>query len=153
MTEEFKHGEEALPCFNCGTCTAGCAVREVHPGFDPRKIIRQVLLGRIDDGLLRETAWLCADCHTCSERCPQGVPVNEIIMALRHMAVKQGIVPAAYRGQMDTIHKSGHIYEVADFNKKRAKTGLPELRDDGAPYEKIYSSLGLDKVLKQEKEK
>ena len=32
-------------CLACGTCSAGCPLTGVS-GFDPRKIVRMVLLGR-----------------------------------------------------------------------------------------------------------
>ena len=38
-------GENIKLCFACGTCTAGCPVSDVDPEYNPRKIIREVLLG------------------------------------------------------------------------------------------------------------
>ena len=44
-------GENIKLCFSCGTCTAGCPVAEVDGEFDPRKIIRQVILGMRKEAL------------------------------------------------------------------------------------------------------
>lgn len=134
-----KHDEKT--CFACGTCTAGCPVADVNPEFDPRRIVRQVILGLVDDRTLAEIVWLCADCHTCQERCPQGVPVNDLIMALRNLSAKGGRVPQAYRVQIEAIRKDGRIYEIADFNKKREKAGLPALKDDGTDQAKVLTSI------------
>ena len=38
-------GENLKHCLGCGTCSAGCFVREVDKRFNPRKIGRMVLLG------------------------------------------------------------------------------------------------------------
>jgi len=130
-------------CFACGTCTAGCPVRDVEPSFDPRRIVRRVALDLVDDDLLKTEVWLCADCHTCSERCPQKVPVNEIVMALRNLAVRRGLVHPSYRAQVETIRKAGRVYEVEDWNKKREKSGLPTLRDDGSAARQVLESLGV----------
>jgi len=38
-------GENIKNCFACGVCTGGCPVSEINPTYDPRKIIRMILLG------------------------------------------------------------------------------------------------------------
>ena len=38
-------GAHITRCFACGTCTAGCPVREIDEKYNPRKIIHMVLLG------------------------------------------------------------------------------------------------------------
>lgn len=53
-------GENITKCFSCGTCTAGCPVREITDRYNPRRIIRMVLSpsgspgkGEADHGHLR----------------------------------------------------------------------------------------------------
>jgi heterodisulfide reductase subunit C len=38
-------GENLRHCLGCGTCSAGCFVREADKRFNPRKIGHMVLLG------------------------------------------------------------------------------------------------------------
>ena len=122
-------GRQMLRCFACGTCTAGCPVAEIDERYNPRRIIRMVLMGFKDEVLRSEFIWLCAGCYTCQERCPQGVRVAEVMRTLRNMAVEAGIVHPAFKAQAELIRGMGRIYEIEDFdNKKRVRAGLPELR-------------------------
>ena len=41
-------GENIKRCFLCGTCSAGCPVHELSDKYNPRKIIRMILLGMRD---------------------------------------------------------------------------------------------------------
>jgi heterodisulfide reductase subunit C len=121
-------GEHLLKCYACGTCTAGCPVREVDDRYNPRRIIRMVLLGMKDQVLRSEFIWLCSTCYTCSERCPQGVHLSTIMQVLKNIAVREGIVPPSFQIQAKAIREQGKLYEIEDFdNKKRARMGLPEL--------------------------
>jgi heterodisulfide reductase subunit C len=72
--------------------------------------------------------WLCAHCHACTERCPQGIIVAEVINAIKNYAVEQGYCPESYKVQLDLLRKMGRLYEVEDFDlKKRQKLGLPPI--------------------------
>ena len=78
---------EAAPCFQCGVCTASCPWGLVRgETFSVRKLIRQVQLGTLNE---QEDLWLCTTCSQCEPYCPRGVPVVEIIQALRYMMWKR----------------------------------------------------------------
>ena len=96
-------GENVKLCFACGTCTAGCPVSEVDPEFNPRKIIRQVLLGMRDETLSSPVLWRCAQCYSCTAKCPQNVKFREVVRALREMAVEAGAVDAAVPERVDEV--------------------------------------------------
>ena len=85
-------GENIKKCFSCGTCTAGCPVSEVAEEFNPRKIIRMVLLGMKKEVLSSKVIWYCCSCYTCYTQCPQNVKFTDIMAALRHLAIKEGYV-------------------------------------------------------------
>ncbi len=87
-------GENIKFCFACGTCTAGCPVSEVDPEFNPRKIIRQVLLGMRSDVLSSPLIWRCAQCYSCTAKCPQDVKFRGIVKTLREMAIDEGLADA-----------------------------------------------------------
>ena len=121
-------GEHLLKCYACGTCTASCPVREVDERYNPRRIIRMVLLGLKDEVLRSDFLWLCSTCYTCTERCPQGVHLTSVMRALKNLAVKEGRVHPSFRMQLETIRAQGKLYEIEDFdNKKRERLGLPAL--------------------------
>lgn len=121
-------GEHLLNCYACGSCTASCPVREVDERYNPRRIIRMVLLGLREEVLRADFLWFCSTCYTCTQRCPQGVHLTTIMRALKNIAVRDGILPSGYRMQLQALRANGKLYEIEDFdNKKRARLGLPEL--------------------------
>ena len=80
-------GANIRKCYACGTCTAGCPVFQVESGYNPRKLIRMILLGMRKEVLSSKSIWLCQRCAVCSANCPQDVDFSNIMMALRDMAV------------------------------------------------------------------
>ncbi len=86
-------GENIKKCFSCGTCTGGCPVFRVEDGYNPRKIIRMILLGMRKEVLSSKMIWLCARCYACTANCPQGVSFADIIVVLRDLAIKEGHAP------------------------------------------------------------
>ena len=77
-------------CFECGICTASCPVAELLPEYyNPRILLRSLPLG--NDKILKSAElWLCAWCYRCYRRCPQGLKLPEIFLAVRRFAVKSG---------------------------------------------------------------
>lgn len=125
---ESQAGAELARCFACGTCSSGCPVHDKHPDFDPRKIIRMILLGLEKELMESGVIWLCSTCYTCLERCPQRVGCAQIITEMRNIAAKEGNTPEAFQMQMEALRKFGRVYEIEDFdNKKREKMGLAVL--------------------------
>ena len=91
---DYPGGENIKLCYACGTCTAACPVAGVNDDFNPRKIIRQVLLGMRREVLASPMLWQCIQCYACYAKCPQNVKFRDIMKALRAMAVKEGHVKA-----------------------------------------------------------
>lgn len=124
-------GEGIRKCYACGTCTAGCPVRRFHPAFNPRRIIRMVLLGMRDHVVKEPFVWLCATCFTCQERCPQGVRISDLMRALKNMSVRSGNMPEGIPMQVNLLREKGTLYPLDEFdNKKRTKADLPPLSYD-----------------------
>ena len=126
-------GELIVRCFACGTCSASCPVRQVNDRFNPRRIIHMVLLGLKEKVLTDDFVWLCAGCFSCQERCPQGVKIGDLMTALRNIAVREGHIHPSFTAQMELLGKAGRLMEIGDFeNKKRARFGLPAIRQDAS---------------------
>ena len=89
-------GEKLKVCYACGVCTAGCPVSEVSEDFDPRKIVRMVLMGMKERVLSSDSIWYCTQCFTCSGHCPQNVKFTDIMRVLREMAVNEGYVDPSF---------------------------------------------------------
>ncbi|RKZ34880.1 heterodisulfide reductase [bacterium] len=145
-----RGGEKISHCFTCGTCTASCPVNEVDEAFNPRKIIRMIVLGMKDNVLNSDFMWLCAGCSSCQERCPQGVSITDIMMALKNIAVRNGITHPAFQVQASEIYKFGRLYEVGDLNDRREKLELPRIPEKPEPIRKIYELIGIDKLVESE---
>ena len=86
-------GKNIRKCYACGTCTAGCPVFQVDADYNPRKLIRMILLGMRKEVLSSKAIWLCARCYACTANCPQAVDFSDIMMVLRDMAVAEGPLP------------------------------------------------------------
>ena len=103
--KERPGGENISLCYACGTCTACCPVAALRAEFNPRKIIRQVQLGRRGEVLGSPEIWLCAQCHACTALCPQDARFAGVVRVLRELAVENGFVPP------DTAAKTAGIEE------------------------------------------
>ena len=100
---EQPGGENIKVCFSCGVCTAGCPVSAIDEHYNPRKIIRMVLLGMREEVLSSDFIWLCSSCYTCTAHCPQNVKFTEVMGALRELAVQEGYVPPSFPKQIQAI--------------------------------------------------
>jgi heterodisulfide reductase subunit C len=110
-------------CYQCGKCTAGCPM--VHEmDLVPRQLIRMLQLGFIDRALDAKTPWICANCMVCSARCPQGVDIAAIMLAVRRTAKKRGLRPMrdadifddAFVGNIRSFGKSNEAILAAKYN-------------------------------------
>jgi len=110
-------GEHVLDCFLCGTCTAGCPVSEIDGGFNPRKIMRQILHGDKDKTLSDGEIWKCYQCHTCVAHCPQDVRFADIIRALREIAVAEGIYDNELAAKINEIDINARKQRLTQVSK------------------------------------
>jgi heterodisulfide reductase subunit C len=137
-------GKNIKKCFSCGTCTAGCPVREVTESYNPRRILRMAILGMKKEVLSSQFIWLCSSCYTCFERCPQDVRVPELMNAIKNIAVREGYLPPSMKSQLDLLASFGRLLEVTEFeNEKRKESHLPLLHGQSEDIKKILEKLGF----------
>ncbi len=105
---ERPGAENIRKCYACGTCTAGCPVFHVEHRYNPRRIIRMILLGMREEVLKSQVLWLCAQCYVCSANCPQDVDFSNIVMSLRDMAMQEGYAPRALLEKIEDISTAAH---------------------------------------------
>ena len=96
-------GQNIKVCFACGLCTASCPVSSIDPQYNPRQIIRMVVLGMRKVVLSSGFIWLCSQCYTCQAHCPQNVNFADVMKALRNMAVKEGYVHPSFLGNIKEV--------------------------------------------------
>ncbi|MFH1135769.1 MAG: 4Fe-4S dicluster domain-containing protein [Pseudomonadota bacterium] len=140
----LRGAERIKLCYACGVCSARCPVGEINSGFDPRRIIRLIVLGLREEVLAGPWPWICSTCFTCQETCPQGVKFTEVMFAIKNMAARAGHFPPGLSAQPDLLRAKGRLYEISDFeNQKRAELDLPPLEEAPAHFEIILRDFHL----------
>ena len=88
---EIASAEEKFrTCIQCGVCSASCPMSDAME-FPPRKAVRMLLDGRLDEVVAGNTPWLCVSCHTCSARCPSQLLISDgLFPALRAAVMAAG---------------------------------------------------------------
>jgi Fe-S oxidoreductase len=88
-------------------------------------ILKEVMDGTIDlNDELIDTLFRCATCASCSEQCPSGVNVPEIIKQVRKDMVRIGSCHPAFVGMNKVLQRHTNIYgedEPEDFGRQRNK--------------------------------
>ncbi len=123
--------EKIRACINCGTCTGSCPSGR-RTAFRTRSAIRKVLTG--DVSVLEDIdIWLCSTCYYCYERCPRDIPVTDMIIKLRNIAVEEGhILDSHFVLANDIFYETGHgvhanLPEHQKWRDLRVSYGLPPL--------------------------
>ena len=155
ITPRFKHeiasepgGENIKSCFACGICTASCPIRAIDERYNPRKIIRMIMLGMKERVLRSDFIWFCSTCYACTDRCPQGVKFTDVMNAVKNRAVREGFIHPAFEQQVAILGRLGRLYDIDEFdNKKRTALGLPAVGRTGGLMARILTITGLDKII------
>jgi len=150
--EVMKHpgAEKIQMCFQCGTCTADCAIARFSDFYKPRKIARIVQLGLKNRLLGNPMLWLCTTCYTCVDHCPQGVEVSSIVRALRNMSVgNMNEMPFIYKVFASNVLKTGYVYLMPESRlKRRGAEGLPPLPKSNVEHvTKLFEATGFLETL------
>jgi coenzyme F420-reducing hydrogenase delta subunit/heterodisulfide reductase subunit C len=92
-------GEHLDVCFACGTCVSKCMIQQkVEPEYNPRRLIRMVMLGMKEEAFQNPTTWLCSACDLCYAACPQEIHISGVIGAVKQLAVEAG-----YSSPLETV--------------------------------------------------
>jgi coenzyme F420-reducing hydrogenase delta subunit/heterodisulfide reductase subunit C len=92
-------GEHLEACFSCGTCVSKCMIqRKVEPEYNPRRLLRMVMMGMRAEAFASPTTWLCSACDLCYPACPQQIHISEVIGAVKQLAVEAG-----YTSPLETV--------------------------------------------------
>lgn len=123
-------------CEQCGKCVSSCPVSRHMEGFNPRRIVAKVTLGRMEEILKSKELWTCTSCMKCKERCPENISPYDIILVLRNLTVRAGLShPESYDKTIEAVVENGVTREPLTL---RTRTG--EHHDRG--------SLGLNPIDK-----
>ena len=113
---EKAGGSNILRCIQCGTCSASCPLTD-HMDHAPRELFALIRDGHMEAVLRSNTPWYCVSCYRCVVRCPQEIPVTDLMYSLKQMAEDQGLVPGShkmpdlYRAFKQVVERYGRITE------------------------------------------
>jgi heterodisulfide reductase subunit C len=88
VIEATPGGERMVHCLQCGSCGGSCP-SGADMEYTPRALIAMINLGERDTVLAANTLWACVSCYFCTVRCPQEIPITEIIYSLKRIAIAE----------------------------------------------------------------
>src|SRR5271169_495316 len=135
---------EVRKCYQCGKCSSGCEMNRLDPPFRPHRFIRFVVLGEMERAVRDQGLWKCTTCFTCSDGCPQDIPVADVLWALRAAATQSGCASAVTGVQREAFLSVGRLHSID--NKKRAKAALPALPERSDAAARIFALLEKERV-------
>lgn len=153
LIAELSLAEKVRYCFQCGTCVGGCPVAGAEPRYNPRRLLEALARGEGEEVVCAEELWLCTLCHTCLERCPQGVNVSQVLTRLKEIAAGMGHVPESLQAELRAIESTGRAIPLsAPLERRRAQLGLPPqtLTTGLREIQTIIAATGLANVLAEE---
>jgi len=148
-------GQAVKSCFQCGTCTGTCPSGRLT-SLRTRMIIRKSILGLKKEVLSSPALWECMICFKCHEQCPRGVNIPVVMLALRNLAVREGVSPPeGYPKMAKSVFEEGAVQppqEVVtrDFESfSRASLKLPALSKpaDLGKFSRALGEIGLRKFI------
>jgi len=92
-------GEHLEMCYACGTCVSKCMIQQkVDPEYNPRRLLRLVMMGMREEAFKSPTTWLCSACDLCYPACPQEIHISGVIGAIKQLAIEAG-----YSSLLETV--------------------------------------------------
>ena len=116
VIESTPGGDRLVHCLQCGSCGGSCP-SGADMEFTPRTLIAMINAGDRDAVLAANTMWACVSCYLCTTRCPQNIPITDIVYCLKRMSIaehryKNTDAPALAKTFTDLVERFGRSYEV-----------------------------------------
>ncbi len=116
VIESTPGGERLVHCLQCGSCGGSCPSGG-DMEYTPRTLIAMINAGDRDAVLAANTMWACVSCYFCTSRCPQNIPITDIIYTLKRMAIAEHRyshtdAPAMAKTFTDFVEMFGRSYEA-----------------------------------------
>ncbi|MBN2474426.1 MAG: 4Fe-4S dicluster domain-containing protein [Pirellulales bacterium] len=115
VVAETPGGERLVHCMQCGSCGGSCPN---GPDMDhtPRTLFALIEAGQRDRVLKSNTMWRCVSCYSCTSRCPQNIPITDVMYALKRISLREGVAngsdaPALARTFTGLLDKYGRSFE------------------------------------------
>jgi len=118
-------------CYQCGKCSAGCAVAE-EMDYPPSRVMRMLQTNDVENYrkiLSSESVWLCVSCQNCLTRCPMEIDIPHLMDYLRGKAIQEKTVNkksknilSFHRAFLDSVKYTGRLYEIGLIADYKART-------------------------------
>ena len=110
------NGERLLHCMQCGSCGGSCPSGG-DMEYTPRAIFAMIQAGEREAVLKANTQWACVSCYFCTTRCPQNIPITDIMYTVKRIAIAEGAfqhtdAPALAKTFTDLVDKYGRSFEL-----------------------------------------
>ena len=115
VIEATPGGEQLVHCMQCGSCGGSCP-SGAEMEYTPRTLIAMINANDRSAVLAANTMWACVSCYSCTSRCPQNIPITDIIYTLKRFAIAERRyhdtdAPALARTFTDFVDKYGRSFE------------------------------------------
>lgn len=110
-------GDTFQSCMQCGTCTASCPQSRTET-FSPRHVLRSIALEQATNVTADMAAWKCTTCNSCVESCPRGIPLKDLIHAIRAKTVDTELIPEEIDQALDSLDKNKNPWKREADSRK-----------------------------------
>jgi heterodisulfide reductase subunit C len=134
-------GKDVMTCLQCGNCTGVCPI-SLKIDYKTRSIMKYCQFGLRKYTL--DTRWVCATCYRCYEHCPADLNPAEVMIALRHIAIREGIIPPFVKTAATNLVKYGQsVKPDEEIDKIRVELGLKPIHTHDADYQKVIREIQI----------
>jgi heterodisulfide reductase subunit C len=118
---DTPNGAQLVHCLQCGSCGGSCPSGG-DMEYTPRAIFALIQAGEREAVLRANTQWACVSCYFCTTRCPQNIPITDIMYTIKRIAIAEGAfhdtsAPALAKTFTDLIEKFGRSFELGLASK------------------------------------
>jgi heterodisulfide reductase subunit C len=115
VIEGTPGGEQLVHCLQCGSCGGSCP-SGADMEFTPRTLFALINAGQRERVLSANTMWACVSCYFCTTRCPQKIPITDIMYTLKRLSIAGRLyhktnAPALAKAFTDYVDKYGRSFE------------------------------------------
>ncbi|MBN2218522.1 MAG: 4Fe-4S dicluster domain-containing protein [Pirellulales bacterium] len=116
VIEDTPGGERIVHCLQCGSCGGSCP-NGADMQYTPRTLFAMINANQREAVLSANTMWMCVSCYLCTTRCPQNIPITDIMYALKRKAIAEKLAkgtdaPALAKTFTDLLDKYGRSFEL-----------------------------------------
>jgi len=148
-------------CMHCGQCTSRCSVGAVFEELQNvnmlpsermqslKKVVTGKRISKEESELISDGAYLCTNCHRCTDACPAGINLEDLWFHMRENLFQKGypvfsvLSPLSFhRGLMrPSIPQSDYLKPITRA-KEAVCTGSDLIKDRDKPLAPASAELG-----------